>query len=174
MVGQTAIVNRLLWMQNHYPLTGEDVVAQKTPCSFDVSGVGVFLAVYRRAKLVMAEPEAHRDPLAMQQFFAEYGVTTTHFVPSMLAAFVASLTPQTARQNCATLKQVFCSGEALPADLCREWQQLTGAPLHNLYGPTEAAVDVSWYPAFWRGTGTGARQQCADWLSGMEYGSAYS
>lgn len=29
MVGQTAIVNRLLWMQNHYPLTGEDVVAQK-------------------------------------------------------------------------------------------------------------------------------------------------
>lgn len=96
----------------------------------------------------MAEPEAHRDPLAMQQFFAEYGVTTTHFVPSMLAAFVASLTPQTARQNCATLKQVFCSGEALPADLCREWQQLTSVPLHNLYGPTEAAVDVSWYPAF--------------------------
>ncbi|MFP1558386.1 AMP-binding protein [Escherichia coli] len=53
--------------------------------------MGVFLAVYRGAKLVMAEPEAHRDPLAMQQFFAEYGVTTTHFVPSMLAAFVASL-----------------------------------------------------------------------------------
>lgn len=29
MVGQTAIVNRLLWMQDHYPLTAEDVVAQK-------------------------------------------------------------------------------------------------------------------------------------------------
>lgn len=148
MVGQTAIVNRLLWMQNHYPLTGEDVVAQKTPCSFDVSVWEFFWPFIAGAKLVMAEPEAHRDPLAMQQFFAEYGVTTTHFVPSMLAAFVASLTPQTARQNCSTLKQVFCSGEALPADLCREWQQLTGAPLHNLYGPTEAAVDVSWYPAF--------------------------
>lgn len=37
----------------------------------------------------MAEPEAHRDPLAMQRFFAQYGVTTTHFVPSMLAAFIA-------------------------------------------------------------------------------------
>ncbi len=122
----------------------------------------------------MAEPEAHRDPLAMQQFFAEYGVTTTHFVPSMLAAFVASLTPQTARQNCSTLKQVFCSGEALPADLCREWQQLTGAPLHNLYGPTEAAVDVELVSGFWRGTGRGARQQCADWLSGVEYGPAFS
>ncbi|MCP5738015.1 AMP-binding protein, partial [Klebsiella pneumoniae] len=49
--------------------------------------------------------------------------------------------------SCRTLKRVFCSGEALPTELCREWERLTGAPLHNLYGPTEAAVDVSWYPA---------------------------
>lgn len=148
MVGQTAIVNRLLWMQNHYPLTADDVVAQKTPCSFDVSVWEFFWPFIAGAKLVMAEPEAHRDPLAMQQFFAQYGVTTTHFVPSMLAAFVASLTQETARESCASLKRVFCSGEALPADLCREWEQLTHAPLHNLYGPTEAAVDVSWYPAW--------------------------
>ncbi|HGY5111247.1 enterobactin non-ribosomal peptide synthetase EntF [Citrobacter sp. Cb080] len=148
MVGQTAIVNRLLWMQNHYPLTADDVVAQKTPCSFDVSVWEFFWPFIAGAKLVMAEPEAHRDPLAMQQFFAQSGVTTTHFVPSMLAAFVASLTPETARESCASLKRVFCSGEALPADLCREWEQLTHAPLHNLYGPTEAAVDVSWYPAW--------------------------
>lgn len=99
------------------------------------------------AKLVMAEPDAHRDPIAMQHFFAKYGVTTTHFVPSMLAAFVASLTPESAHESCATLQRVFCSGEALPTGLCCEWEQLTGAPLHNLYGPTEAAVDVSWYPA---------------------------
>ncbi|CAM7359453.1 enterobactin non-ribosomal peptide synthetase EntF [Citrobacter freundii] len=148
MVGQTAIVNRLLWMQNHYPLTADDVVAQKTPCSFDVSVWEYFWPFIAGAKLVMAEPEAHRDPLAMQQFFARYGVTTTHFVPSMLAAFVASLTPETAQESCASLKRVFCSGEALPADLCREWEQLTHSPLHNLYGPTEAAVDVSWYPAW--------------------------
>lgn len=95
----------------------------------------------------MAEPEAHRDPLAMQRFFAQYGVTTTHFVPSMLAAFIASLTPASAGKSCASLKRVFCSGEALPTALCREWETLTNAPLHNLYGPTEAAVDVSWYPA---------------------------
>ncbi|WP_313825505.1 enterobactin non-ribosomal peptide synthetase EntF [Leclercia sp.] len=147
MVGQTAIVNRLLWMQNHYPLTAADVVAQKTPCSFDVSVWEFWWPFIAGAKLVMAEPEAHRDPLAMQDFFAKYGVTTTHFVPSMLAAFVASLTPENVA-CCASLKQVFCSGEALPTALCREWEQLTHAPLHNLYGPTEAAVDVSWYPAF--------------------------
>lgn len=146
MVGQTAIVNRLLWMQNHYPLSADDVVAQKTPCSFDVSVWEFWWPFITGARLVMAEPEAHRDPLAMQQFFARYGVTTTHFVPSMLAAFVASLDDDNVA-TCRTLKRVFCSGEALPTGLCREWEALTGAPLHNLYGPTEAAVDVSWYPA---------------------------
>ncbi|MBL3397484.1 hypothetical protein ELP85_30375, partial [Klebsiella pneumoniae] len=45
-------------------------------------------------------------------------------------------------------RQVFCSGEALPAELCRLWQSRTAAPLHNLYGPTEAAVDVTWHPAY--------------------------
>ncbi|HFT3663326.1 TPA: enterobactin non-ribosomal peptide synthetase EntF [Klebsiella pneumoniae] len=146
MVGQTAIVNRLLWMQDRYPLSADDVVAQKTPCSFDVSVWEFWWPFIAGAQLVMAEPEAHRDPQAMQQFFARYGVTTTHFVPSMLAAFVASLDADSVAA-CRTLRRVFCSGEALPMELCREWERLTGAPLHNLYGPTEAAVDVSWYPA---------------------------
>lgn len=146
MVVQTAIVNRLLWMQDRYPLSADDVVAQKTPCSFDVSVWEFWWPFIAGAQLVMAEPEAHRDPQAMQQFFARYGVTTTHFVPSMLAAFVASLDADSVAA-CRTLRRVFCSGEALPTELCREWERLTGAPLHNLYGPTEAAVDVSWYPA---------------------------
>ncbi|SBN21999.1 enterobactin synthase multienzyme complex component, ATP-dependent [Klebsiella variicola] len=146
MVGQTAIVNRLLWMQDRYPLSADDVVAQKTPCSFDVSVWEFWWPFIAGAQLVMAGPEAHRDPQAMQQFFAHYGVTTTHFVPSMLAAFVASLDADSVAA-CRTLRRVFCSGEALPTELCREWERLTGAPLHNLYGPTEAAVDVSWYPA---------------------------
>ncbi|EKM6191783.1 enterobactin non-ribosomal peptide synthetase EntF [Klebsiella pneumoniae] len=146
MVGQTAIVNRLLWMQDRYPLSADDVVAQKTPCSFDVSVWEFWWPFIAGAQLVMAEPEAHRDPQAMQQFFARYGVTTTHFVPLMLAAFVASLDADSVAA-CRTLRRVFCSGEALPTELCRGWERLTGAPLHNLYGPTEAAVDVSWYPA---------------------------
>lgn len=147
MVGQAAIVNRLLWMQDSYPLTAQDVVAQKTPSSFDVSVWEFWWPFIAGAQLVMAPPDAHRDPLAMQRFFQRFGVTTTHFVPSMLAAFVAALTSENSG-CCRTLKRVFCSGEALPAALCRQWQQLTGVALHNLYGPTEAAVDVSWYPAY--------------------------
>ncbi len=148
MVGQTAIVNRLLWMQSHYPLGADDVVLQKTPCSFDVSVWEFFWPLIVGARLMMAPPEAHRDPQALQALFARWRVTTTHFVPSMLAAFVGALATPQAVDACASLRQVFCSGEALPTELCREWERLTAVPLHNLYGPTEAAVDVSWFPAF--------------------------
>nr|WP_310617866.1 enterobactin synthase subunit F [Pantoea cypripedii] len=148
LVGHEAIVNRLLWMQDHYPLQADDVVLQKTPSSFDVSVWEFFWPLLVGAQLVMAPPEAHRDPEALQQLFAQHKVTTTHFVPSMLAAFVAALQDDAAISSCASLRRVFCSGEALPTDLSREWEQLTQVPLHNLYGPTEAAVDVSWYPAF--------------------------
>ena len=40
--------NRLAWMQDAYGLTGDDVVLQKTPFSFDVSVLGVLLAADRR------------------------------------------------------------------------------------------------------------------------------
>lgn len=148
LVGHEAIVNRLLWMQASYPLNATDVVLQKTPSSFDVSVWEFFWPLLTGAQLVMAPPDAHRDPDALQQLFARYRVTTTHFVPSMLAAFVASLQDEDAVARCASLRRVFCSGEALPADLSRQWEALTQTPLHNLYGPTEAAVDVSYNPAF--------------------------
>src|SRR5262249_28327225 len=45
------------------------------------------------------------------------------------------------------LRQVFASGEELPAELVARFVALLpGVELHNLYGPTEAAVDVSWQP----------------------------
>ena len=36
--------NRLAWMQDAYGLTGDDVVLQMTPFSFDISVLGVLLA----------------------------------------------------------------------------------------------------------------------------------
>jgi enterobactin synthetase component F len=147
VIGHQAIVNRLLWMQDQYPLDATDVVLQKTPSSFDVSVWEFFWPLIVGARLHMAPPDSHRDPQALQQLFARERITTTHFVPSMLAAFIGSLVEPAAVAACTSLRQVFCSGEALPVELARRWQRRTGVPLHNLYGPTEAAVDVSAYPA---------------------------
>ncbi|MFF3444290.1 amino acid adenylation domain-containing protein [Streptosporangium sp. NPDC002721] len=134
------IVNRLDWMQKRYGLTSDDVVLQKTPAGFDVSVWEFFWPLMTGARMVLAEPGGHRDPAYLRELVASEGVTTTHFVPSMLGIFLA----EDGVGDLTSLRRVICSGEELPVDLAlRCLATLPGAELHNLYGPTEAAIDVS-------------------------------
>jgi non-ribosomal peptide synthetase component F len=70
----------------------------------------------------------------------EQAITTLHFVPSMLSAFIAA----DEALACTSLQRIICSGEALPMELQRQTlRSLPQANLYNLYGPTEAAIDVT-------------------------------
>ena len=139
---QAALENRLLWMQQQYPLDESDCVLQKTPFSFDVSVWEFFWPLMVGARLAIAPPDAHADPQWLQQVMAEEQVTTLHFVPSMLHAFVSA----TGLKNLPSLKQVICSGEALDMALQGSvFAARDDVQLHNLYGPTEAAIDVSYW-----------------------------
>ncbi|WP_189171548.1 non-ribosomal peptide synthetase [Pilimelia anulata] len=143
-VAHAAIVNRLLWAQHAYPLAPGEPVAQKTPSSFDVSVWEFCWPLIAGATLVVARPDGHRDPAYLAGLVRAEGVTTIHFVPSMLRAFLAD----PAAATCTGLRRVLCSGEALPADLAERFHAvLPGVELHNLYGPTEAAVDVTAWPS---------------------------
>ncbi|MEV0962756.1 amino acid adenylation domain-containing protein [Streptomyces sp. NPDC049910] len=139
VVTHAAIVNRLRWMQDRYRLDGSDRVLQKTSASFDVSVWEFFWPLTTGATLVVARPDGHRDPGYLAGLIRRAGVTTVHFVPSMLAEFVTEETAAAA----TGLRRVICSGEALPAELAARFHRVFGVPLHNLYGPTEAAVDVT-------------------------------
>ncbi|WP_459546791.1 amino acid adenylation domain-containing protein [Nocardia sp. X0981] len=142
-VTHRAIVNRLCWMQHEYPLDHTDAVLQKTPATFDVSVWEFFWPLQTGARLVVARPDGHRDPVYLARIIQEKGVTTAHFVPSMLSVFVTDAEIG----GCVSLRRVFCSGEALPPATVRDFHTaLPGPRLHNLYGPTEAAVDVTYWP----------------------------
>lgn len=134
-----AIVNRLLWMQDAYHLTPADRVLQKTPFSFDVSVWEFFWPLLTGASLVVAQPEGHKDNAYLIDLITKAGITTLHFVPSMLHLFLQ--TPGV--ESCHTLQRVICSGEALSAQLRDSFYDRLESLLHNLYGPTEAAVDVT-------------------------------
>ena len=135
-----ALANRLAWMQREYRLDAADTVLQKTPFGFDVSVWEFFWPLMTGARLVVAGPGDHRDPQRLVELIGAFGVTTVHFVPSMLQAFVA----HESTRDCTSLKRIVCSGEALPADLAkRTLAVLPHAALFNLYGPTEAAIDVT-------------------------------
>ncbi|MBT2335408.1 amino acid adenylation domain-containing protein [Variovorax paradoxus] len=141
VVSHRAIVNRLRWMQHRYGLRADDRVLQKTPSSFDVSVWEFFWPLIDGATLVLAKPGGHKDAAYLVGLIAQEGITTVHFVPSMLEVFLR----EPAASACSTLRRVICSGEALSPALQSQFQQRLFCELHNLYGPTEAAVDVtSW------------------------------
>ena len=136
----SALTNRLCWMQQAYGLDASDTVLQKTPFSFDVSVWEFFWPLMTGARLVVAAPGDHRDPAKLVEVIDREGVTTLHFVPSMLQAFLQDDKVST----CTCLKRIVCSGEALPVDAQQQvFAKLPQAGLYNLYGPTEAAIDVT-------------------------------
>ncbi|MFG2718615.1 amino acid adenylation domain-containing protein [Streptomyces sp. NPDC048416] len=141
VVPHAGIVNRLQWTQGRYGLTGADRVLQKTPSGFDVSVWEFFWPLVEGATLVVARPDGHKDPAYLAEIIETQRISTLHFVPSMLQAFLARA-PFT--QSFPALRRVLCSGEALPRETQRQFfAAFPTVELHNLYGPTEASVDVT-------------------------------
>jgi amino acid adenylation domain-containing protein len=137
------LVNRLTWMQSAYGLTSQDRVLQKTPFSFDVSVWEFLWPLITGATLVVAKPDGHKDPAYLMECIRGHGITTLHFVPSMLEVLLNHGDLKSAPR----LTRVICSGEALPANLAARFFERAGegAALHNLYGPTEASIDVTYW-----------------------------
>ncbi|MGD2085178.1 MAG: amino acid adenylation domain-containing protein [Candidatus Aminicenantes bacterium] len=144
-----SVVNRLHWMQKEYPLGPDDVILQKTPYTFDVSVWELFWWSHQGASLCLLEAYAEGNPPRIIEETQKYRITTIHFVPSMLNAFLHYLESIDEDIKLPSLRQVFASGEALEIFHVERFKQLLdkqGNPrLINLYGPTEATVDVSYF-----------------------------
>ena len=136
------ILNRLLWMQERFSLKEDDRVLQKTPICFDISLWEFLWPLIVGAELVMAKPGGHLDPDYVARVIQEKKITTLHFVPSALRAFLESA----GVEKCVSVRRMICSGEVLPLDLQSAFfDKFQTTTLHNLYGPTEAAVDVTFW-----------------------------
>ncbi|MFB8139471.1 non-ribosomal peptide synthetase, partial [Streptomyces parvus] len=134
-----ALGNRLAWTQRRFPLGPGDRMLAKAAPGFDVSVWELTGPLLAGAAVVLAGPDAHRDPDRLARLIREHGVHAVHFVPSMLALFAAD--PEAAR--CTSLRWIFSGGEALTDTLVRRCAEVFTAPVVNQYGPTEAAVDVT-------------------------------
>ncbi len=150
MIEHHSVLNRIGWMQKKYPLSSSDVLLQKTPVTFDVSVWELFWWSFVGASLVLLEPEGEKSPETILATIKKYGVTIIHFVPSMFSTFLTFLDSIPHSGDLASLKTVFCSGEALTTTIVNDFYRYTAqtggrARVVNLYGPTEATVDVSYY-----------------------------
>jgi len=112
---------------------------QKTQYTFDVFVSEFFCLLIAGASLLIAVPDADKDPERLVELIEQYGVTTLHFVPSMLGAFLGA----SDFSKCIFLRRIICKREALGFDLQKYFHERSNAQLYNLYGPTEASINVT-------------------------------
>lgn len=140
-VPHRAVLNQLHWINGTYSLTPDDVVLQKTPATFDVSVWELFATLIAGARMIIAAPYGHTDPVYLAETIAAHRVTLTSFVPSMLAAF-AEATPR--RSLLASLRALLVGGEAFGQEVVTAARRvLPDVGLHNLYGPTEFTLHAT-------------------------------
>jgi len=140
LVEHGAIANTLAWRRETLPLDPDDRVLLAFSHQFDAA-VGILLSTLAQgATIVVADATA--DVEAMIDQIVRDRITVLPAVPSVLHLLVAH--PRFS--ECASLRQIWCGGEAMPADLPEIVARRSRATLWNLYGPTEAAVEA----AAWR------------------------
>ncbi|MEU6587507.1 amino acid adenylation domain-containing protein, partial [Nocardia sp. NPDC046763] len=141
-VPHAAVVNQIRWITTEYGLDSDDIVLFKTPPTFDVSVWELFGPLTTGARMIVATPDGHRDPLYLAEVIATEQVTLTSFVPSMLRAFSTAADPTLL----GSLRTLLIAGEAFTSDAVDAFRAISPAALHNLYGPTEFTVHATHAP----------------------------
>ncbi len=104
-------------------------------------GMGSVLAVDQRRHAGDCATGRAQRPWRLREIINDQRITTLHFVPPMLNAFLEA----SELQRCQSLRRVFVGGQSLPIETQASFFRQCSAQLHNLYGPTEAAIDVSFW-----------------------------
>jgi amino acid adenylation domain-containing protein len=131
---------RLAWLAGRYGLAAGDRVVHKTPLIFDVAIWEILGPLSAGATILLADPGGESDVDHIGALLARDRTVFTHFVPSMLDAFL-QLTP---RRDYPTLRWVQLSGEAVPARLLVRYAGHFDAEFHNMYGQTETSEVAAW------------------------------
>jgi non-ribosomal peptide synthetase component F len=140
-VTHAGLANHMRWMAHEYPADRRDIVLGRTAISFDAAQWEIWLPLIAGASLCIAPTATARDPEKLAALVAEQGITMTQFVPSLLEPVMAAAPKDSLRK----IRQLFCGGEALPANLVDAALTSIGTPVVNLYGPTEATIQItSW------------------------------
>jgi amino acid adenylation domain-containing protein/non-ribosomal peptide synthase protein (TIGR01720 family) len=137
-----AMVNRVHWMQTAFPVEQGERHAQKTSINFIDSVTETLTPLLGGATLQVVGEQEAKDPSRLWEGAEEKRIARLVMVPSLLEALLQQkevAVPQ-------GLRQVVCSGEALPVSLSRRAQaQLGPVTLLNLYGSSEVAGDATFY-----------------------------
>ncbi|BBY01679.1 non-ribosomal peptide synthetase [Mycobacterium seoulense] len=141
-VPHAPIAEYFVWFGAEYRVDETDRLLQVASPSFDVSMGEIFGTLIMGARLVIPRPDGLRDIGYLTELLGREGITSMHFVPSLLGLFLSL--PGVGRWR--TLRRVPIGGEALPGEIADKFHATFDALLYNFYGPTETVVNCTSYP----------------------------
>ena len=141
-VPHAPIAEYFLWFGDEYQVDETDRLLQVASPSFDVSIGEIFGVLICGGRLVIPRPDGLRDIGYLTDLLRREGITSMHFVPSLLGLFLSLPGVNQWR----TLRRVPIGGEALPGEIADKFHATFDALLYNFYGPTETVVNCTSYP----------------------------
>jgi len=141
-VPHAPIAEYFVWFGGEYRVDDTDRLLQVASPSFDVSMGEIFGTLICGARLVIPRPDGLRDIGYLTELLRREGITSMHFVPSLLGLFLSLPGVNQWR----TLRRVPIGGEPLPGEIADKFHATFDASLYNFYGPTETVVNATSYP----------------------------
>ncbi len=141
-VPHAPIAEYFVWFGDEYRVDETDRLLQVASPSFDVSIGEIFGTLICGARLVIPRPDGLRDIGYLTELLRREGITSMHFVPSLLGLFLSLPGVNQWR----TLRRVPIGGEPLPGEIADKFHATFDALLYNFYGPTETVVNATSYP----------------------------
>ncbi|OBC15822.1 non-ribosomal peptide synthetase [Mycobacterium sp. 852013-50091_SCH5140682] len=135
------IAEYFVWFGGDYGVSQDDRLLQVASQSFDVSIGEIFGMLAAGARLIIPKPGGLTDIGYLTTLLREEGITSMHFVPSLLGLFLSLPGVNEWR----TLQRVPIGGEALPGEIADKFHATFDALLHNFYGPTETVLNCTRY-----------------------------
>ena len=135
------VAEYFVWFKRDYQIDHSERLLQVASPSFDVSIGEIFGMLACGGRLVIPRPDGLRDIGYLTDLLHDEGITSMHFVPSLLGLFLSLPGVNQWR----TLQRVPIGGEALPGELADKFHATFDSLLHNFYGPTETVINASRY-----------------------------
>jgi amino acid adenylation domain-containing protein len=143
MVTHKGMLNHLYIKIDELSLTEYDRVAQTASHCFDISVWQIFASLLCGGQVHILPDEIAHDPENLAAVVEREGLTVLEVVPSFLRAIVEMHSSEKLVRQLRALRWLVVTGEALPADLCHRWCQMSPVSLVNAYGPTECSDDIT-------------------------------
>ncbi|WP_249383620.1 non-ribosomal peptide synthetase [Mycobacterium sp. DBP42] len=135
------IAEYFVWFGGDYQVSEDERLLQVASQSFDVSIGEIFGMLAAGARLVIPKPGGLGDIGYLTDLLRNEGITSMHFVPSLLGLFLSLPGVNEWR----TLQRVPIGGEALPGEIADKFLATFDSLLHNFYGPTETVLNCTRY-----------------------------